>query len=96
MQKTIFSFLYYMGVRRSELLALQWKDIDLVDKSVKIYKTHTTKVKDKTWDITSPKTGNSTRTISMPAILCDLMTQWKKDQSEIFGFNEERYVFGFS
>lgn len=37
--KTIFTFLYYMGVRKGELRALLWKDIDLKNGIAKIYKT---------------------------------------------------------
>lgn len=39
--KALFSFLYIMGTRKGEALSLQWKDIDLKNKTLKIYKTVT-------------------------------------------------------
>ena len=65
--------LYYMGLRRGELLAIKWDDVDLSNKTITINKTFSTK----TNTITTPKTKNSYRTITMPDILVKEMAAWK-------------------
>lgn len=92
---TIFNFLYFMGCRKGEALALSWSDIDLNESTVRINKTVNFKLNGMPWQITTPKTNNSFRTITMPKKLCDIMKQWKDAQSNIYGFKDECYVFGF-
>lgn len=90
--KTLFSFLYIMGTRKGETLSLQWKDIDLKNKTLKIYKTVTKDTNGaKTYKITAPKTNNSYRQLDIPDNLLDLLIKLKKS---IDGFSEEFYVFG--
>ncbi len=91
-----YIFLFYMGTRRGEALALQWKDIDFEKHSVSIYKTVTYKIKGKPWEITSPKTQNSIRNIPMFKIVEDELLVWKKVCEKKYGFSEQCYVFGFS
>lgn len=91
--KTMFSFLYYMGCRRGEMMALTWFDIDLNKQTGNINKTVAVRLNNK---ITSPITSNSVRTISMPKTLTDLMKDWKNNQKKYYGFSKERYVFGYS
>lgn len=92
--QTIFTFLYFMGVRKGELRALQWKDIDFANNIVKIYKTAPQSAKT-IEDLTSPKTANSSRNITMPDIVVESLKEWKEIQKKIFGFNEDCFVFGF-
>lgn len=91
MYHALFSFLYFMGVRRGELMALQWKDIDLKSKTVKIEKNVSVNTGNK---ITTPKTKNSYRKITMPQIIVNEMTERKNYVSSFYGFNEDFYVFG--
>ena len=64
-----FEMLYWCGIREGELLALTRKDFDFKKQEVSISKTyHRSKGEDR---ITSPKTKQSVRTISMPAFLCE-------------------------
>ena len=93
--KTLFIFLYYMGTRKGEALALQWKDIDFNTDIVSIYKTVTYKVKDSTFAITSPKTQNSIRNIPMFKIVRDSLMAWKEVHQKMYGFSEDCFVFGF-
>lgn len=93
-QTAVFMFMYYMGVRKGELRALLWKDIDLSNGVVKIYKT-APQAAQTVDDLTAPKTKNSNRNISMPEILIKVMTDWKNVQKNIIGFNENRFVFGY-
>lgn len=81
-----------MGTRKGETLSLQWKDIDLKNKTLKIYKTVTKDTNGaKTYKITAPKTNNSYRQLDIPDNLLDLLIKLKKS---IDGFSEEFYVFG--
>lgn len=90
--RTLFMFLYYMGCRRGEALALRWTDIDFERNIVRINKTMSYKVNPPA--ATSPKTKNSIRNISMPKILFDAMINYKNTQEHIYAFSEEMYVFG--
>lgn len=92
---TFFMFLYYMGCRKGEAMALQWKDINLSTGVVSIYKTVTNKIHGQKWSITSPKTRNSIRNISMPKNLKDALKRYRKEQETYYGFSEDCYVFGF-
>ena len=93
--KTLYTFLYYMGTRKGETLALQWKDVDLKNDIVQIYKSVTTKVKGASYTITSPKTKNSIRNIPMFKIVKDSLLEWKEVHQKMYGFSEDCFVFGF-
>ncbi len=90
-----FKFLYNMGTRRGEALALQWKDIDFNKNVVHIYKAVSKNVK-VNHGITSPKTNNSICNISMPKTLFEDMKDWKDQQKQLYGYGEDCFVFGFS
>ena len=57
---TLFMTLYYSGMRKGELLALTWRDIDFEEKTINVNKTSYDR------NITTPKTKASTRIIYMP------------------------------
>ncbi|MCQ5128282.1 site-specific integrase [Butyricicoccus faecihominis] len=67
--RMIYEILFWTGMRRGECLALTVSDIDLDRKTVSITKTldrrHGLDV------VTSPKTENSNRTVTLPGPLCD-------------------------
>lgn len=90
--RSVFMTLYYMGIRRGELMALTWEDIDLSNKTITINKTYSTK----TNGITTPKTKNSYRTITMPNVLVEEMTKWKGIVNQFIGIRniDHCYVFG--
>ena len=93
--KTLYTFLYFMGTRKGEALALQWKDVDFKNDIVQIYKSVTTKVKGASYTITSPKTKNSIRNIPMFKIVRDSLMAWKEVHQKMYGFSEDCFVFGF-
>ena len=84
-----------MGTRRSETLALQWKDIDWKSRSVHIYKTVTQRAKDAFWAITTPKRKNSIRVIMMPKIVVDALQELYDLQKVMYAFSEDVYLFGY-
>lgn len=90
MYRCAFMTLYYMGIRRGEMLVLTWNDIDFHGKTITINKTFSTK----TNAITTPKTKNSYRTITMPKVLIDEMYQWKNRVEEFIGYDKNGFVFG--
>lgn len=65
----IYQTLFWTGMRRGECLALTVADIDFRTKTISISKTRDRRGgKD---IVTTPKTENSTRTVTMPDQLCD-------------------------
>lgn len=72
-----FSILYYMGCRKGECAALTWKDINFEKKTMRINKTLSRK-----GEITTPKTENSNRIITMPDVIVEELKEWRKITSE--------------
>lgn len=80
MYHTLFSILYYAGLRCGEALALTPADIDLEEKVIHVTKTfHRSHGQD---IITTPKTKNSIRTVPIPEFLCDQIQDYMK---QIYG-----------
>lgn len=90
----IFNFLYYMGCRRGEALALTWSDINFKTKKIRINKTVTFNIKNKDYLITTPKTKNSNRIIQMPDNIIRIMQELKDNQISLCG-KPFSFVFGY-
>ena len=101
LEKSSFYLYYYTllltGLRRSELLALKWEDVDLELASV--YISHSLhRLSDGTIIIEEPKTARSRRPVDLPLSLVSLLRQHKGDQA-VHGlmiekpFNENDFVF---
>lgn len=80
--KTFFSFLYLIGTRKGEALALKWEDIDFEKKTVHICKNVTNKTRDIAWEITTTKNRSSTRTVSVPDNLITMLKTYKAWQEK--------------
>lgn len=93
--KAFYTFSFWMGTRRGETLALQWKDIDFNNKSVSIHKTVTKRIKGKDWALTTPKTKNSIRNITMPDVVVETLHTLYDKQKVMYGFNNEVFLFGY-
>lgn len=93
--KDFFTFLYFMGTRKGEAMALTWNDVDLEKKTVSISKTLTNKTTEGTYAITSPKTSNSIRTVVMPQVIVELLERKRDEASSCVGFSSSCFVFGF-
>lgn len=94
MYKTFFMILFFMGIRRGECIALQWKDIDFNANTITISKTSGQRDRLKNPPYTTPKTKNSYRTITMPDILSKQLQSYKRSVSDFYGFSEQSFVFG--
>ena len=94
--KALFETLYYCGLRRGELRGLTWNNIDFKEKTLSVEKNCTnTKGDHGYWQITTPKTRTSTRTLPMPDILVEDLKNLKEHNKEHqYGFNEKYFVFG--
>lgn len=93
---TFFELLYFMGIRQGEATALTWKDIDFINKKIKIDKTLTTKIKGKDWVITSPKTQNSIRILPIPDLLLNDLKILNNSAKEYSDYKNDWFVFGNS
>lgn len=105
MWKTFFIFLYYTGMRKGEVQALNWNDIDFINNEIVVNKTLSVKTKIKTkiklnnietslnYKITSTK-NNQNRKIKMNKTLKDTMEAYKKEVMKYSDFNNNWFVFG--
>lgn len=85
--KTLFSLLYFAGLRIGELQALKWKDYN--NKIIDINKSY-----NKSGKITTPKTSNSYRKVDIPNNVIKLLDDLYIQKSKIYGFNNEMFIFG--
>ena len=90
----IFKTLYYCGLRKGELKALTWDNIDFDNKFIYIRKNVISNyIKGNKCIVCSPKTKTSVRDIPIPnQLLKDLKTYKKQIMDN--DFKEDNYVFG--
>lgn len=79
---TAWHTLVYTGLRRGELLGLEWSDIDFENKTISVNKTLVT-VNGSLYT-QSPKTKRSTRTISLDDSTVQVLKNWKLEQKKQF------------
>lgn len=91
--KLFFSFAFYMGTRKGEQIAIQWKDIDFNNHTVKIYKQLNLKGLKKD-NLFIPTKNGVTRTISIPNKLWNMIIGQYNKSSKIAGFDKNFFVFG--
>ena len=85
---TAFMVLYFTGLRKGELFALTPADIDLAKGAINVSKT--LNVIDGKTVITSPKTAKSTRTVVIPAFLCEIL---KVYESRFYDLQKDFRIF---
>lgn len=76
--RLFFYMALFLGCRRGELIALQWKDIDFQKKTVSI--TKSTGIVNKQIITKEPKNKTSIRIISIPDIIITMLREWRADQ----------------
>lgn len=89
MWNAVFTTFYYTGMRRGELMALTWNDINFDTNKIRINKTLT-----EMGTITTPKTQNSIRSLSMNKTLFNELFKRFESQKHLDGFTLDYYVFG--
>lgn len=87
----LFNILYWCGLRLGETLALNWNDIDLKTKTIKITKT---------WNdhhriMSTPKTQNSYRNVIMPDKCFEAVYALYELQKGMDEFNNDVFLFGY-
>lgn len=76
--RLFFQMALFCGMRRGELIALTWDDIDLINRTINI--TKSTGLVDGKCITKAPKTAGSVRLISLPPLVVDLAAEYKKEQ----------------
>lgn len=94
----IYRLLAFSGMRKGELLGLQWKKINFQDNTIQIDQT-LTRGQNNTLIIQPTKTSAGTRTISMDSTTMNILKEWRTQQRLDFlklGMNTNKpnqYVF---
>ncbi|CEG24566.1 site-specific integrase [Peribacillus simplex] len=79
-----FATLAYTGMRLGEMLALKWTDLDLTKKTIRITKTYYNPNNKSTgYQLLTPKTKKSIRTIMIDDGLVDLFKAHKREQMKL-------------
>lgn len=94
--KVFFETLYFMGIRKGECQALTWDDIDFKNKTLKISKTLTTKIKGDKYTIFTPKTRSSNRVLPLPDKLYQDLKKLLEMAKKWQDYNSKWFVFGNS
>jgi integrase len=76
----VFTFMLATGMRPSEVLAAQWKDIDPEVGSIKVQRT-LVRLKG-SWHFAEPKTRGSRRMIPLPASMSRTLVEHRRTQAE--------------
>ncbi len=91
-----FRLLAYTGMRKGEVLALHWSDIDFEKAQVDIYRTMSP-TKEDSKHIDSTKTEESDRTIPIDSGTLEILKKWRAKQGKVTGIvftnsNDDYYI----
>lgn len=87
-----FMLAYYTGMRKGEINALRWTDLD--GEYLWVRRSITQKLKGRPWVETPPKSQSSVRRIQMPKPFLDELAEFKADQRRAAGWREDFFVCG--
>ena len=85
----IYEFCFYTGLRIGEFCALQWKHIDLENGTITVEQS----LSAITSKITTPKTGNSYRTIKVPTRIIEKLKLKYEYVSRMRDFTNDWFIF---
>jgi integrase len=83
---TLFRLLAFSGLRRGELLALTWDDLNISQQTLRINKTLTQGMKGKQI-VQAPKTKKSRRTIDLDSKTINILKKWRVQQRKEYLMN---------
>jgi integrase len=86
-----FNIAFYTGLRKGEIHALKWSDLDEAYLSVKRSITQRLRGDDRE---TPPKNKYSIRTLQMPLPLIEILDEHRKRQAQIGGFTDDFRICG--
>ena len=92
--KCLYETLYYCGLRKGEIRALDWNDIDFNNNTLTIRKGLSDNVNGKKYIISSPKTLKSNRTLPLSKKFIDDLKALKESVMQYTNFREDWFVFG--
>lgn len=81
--QTIIQMLIYLGLRRGEVCALQWHDINFAQGTVSIQR-NVVYTSSQGIQVGEPKTKNSFRTLPIPQPVMQRLKEWKEEQAKSF------------
>lgn len=84
--RTMVNLMVFTGLRRGEVVGLQWGDIDLEQRTLQVARNVIRDTKSETGIyIGTPKTEDGTRTIALSSYLVELLKSWKREQTARYG-----------
>lgn len=90
---TYFNLLYFTGMRKGEIQALNWNDIDFINNKIIVNKTLTVKTRNEKWRITSTKNLKN-RTIDIDKNLKDILYNYFLLKKQDRTFSMDHFVLG--
>lgn len=88
--KAFFVLAIYGGFRRSEILGLEWKDIDFTERTISIQRT-SQYMKGKGVFTDTTKTEESQRTLKLPKDVFDVLRELRVEQAQVRLFMGDRW-----
>ena len=82
----------FTGMRRGEMLALRWDDIDFTSGAVRVTKSQY-KLAGQETQIKNTKTPKSVRTLYLPPQVIELLRSWREEQARTFPARTDLPVF---
>ena len=94
MYQVAFEVLFWTGMRKGELIALQWSDVDFEKNSIHVHKHARYEGKKEIVVLQGRKKGIQSYYVEMPTRLRNRLLDWKKAKECVDGFSNEFYLFG--
>lgn len=82
MWNAYFHLAVVTGLRRGEMIALKWSDLDFDECTVSVNRAFAQSA-DKKMYLKEPKTKSGLRTLSVPESTMELLNEWKKEEKEL-------------
>lgn len=94
--KCLFETLYYCGLRKGEARALTWEDINFNTGELRVNKNVVNIPGENSdcYNITTPKTKSSIRTLPIPTILLNDLKELFEEDKKYYHFKMNWFVFG--
>lgn len=88
-----FLLAYYTGMRKGEINALRWSDIE-DERYIWVRRSIAQKLKGEAWVETPPKNQSSVRRIQMPEILLTALSEHRENQTRAGRWNQNLFICG--